>query len=325
MSIINFKQYINEVTTLKGSGPDALRHAKNYIEPYVGQEGTHTLKRSHGDLEAGSKVTVHGFEQHEGKYHAIVSGEGSSKKHSVPFSKIAKPKSGKENKGLAFESNVVNRLNQHGLMKGSGAGTTAGNDFHLINKKHSTIHKGKMSENITPVHHGETKENLKAAFGQASLKYHPEKGWHFDEKTKQRFPKYTSEIEKATTTVNGKKKSLLQHINDSYGAPNPEKKSSLNVYSDHTDLKPMHSYLHDHHVDVLHVGTHGTFRAGRSEKKDSTGVGLPEAEGEGRFRVRQKHPNSLTVQFNVKKLNKSNINLENDKDLAHIKKVLGHE
>lgn len=319
--MISFKTFISEVN-LSG-GVDAERHAKQYIEPYIGQTGTHTLDKSHGHIPANSTITVHGHGVDEkGKRFATVSSmENPEKKINVPFSKIKKPKS-QSNKGFDYETSVVNRLNQHGLMNGSGAGFSGANDIHLINKKKNAVHEGTVEE--TP-YQGETKKDLSAAFGQASLKYHPEKGWHFNEKTKARFPEYTNAIENAHITVDGKKKSLMQHINDSYGAPDPEKKSSTNVYSDESDLSPMHSYLRDHHVDILHIGSHGTYKAGHSEKDDRTGTELPTAQGKGRFRVRQKHRNSLTVQFNVKHLDKSPINLDTDEGIEHMKEKLGHK
>jgi hypothetical protein len=38
----SFKYYITEVA-LQASGPEATRHAKKYITPYIGKEGTHTI------------------------------------------------------------------------------------------------------------------------------------------------------------------------------------------------------------------------------------------------------------------------------------------
>jgi hypothetical protein len=305
-------------TTLSG-GADAKRHAEKYITPYVGQKDTHTLKQDHGDIKAGEKVTVHGYHNESGKYHAVVS-KGSSQKHDVPFSKINKP-TVQKNKGFDFESHLVNKLKQHGLMHGEGAGFTAGNDFHVINKKTGTKFKGKMAEHAVQ---GEAKKDLSAAFGQASLKHDPKKGWHFTDQTKQKFPHYTAAIEKAHVTVGKKKIRLIDHVNSSFGAPTTAGKSKTNVYSDKTDLHPMHSYLKDHHVDLLHVGSHGTFNAGLSHEKDRTGLKLPKANGEGAFRVRQKHHNSLTVQFNVKKMDKSSVDISKDEHIDQIKKKLGH-
>jgi hypothetical protein len=92
--MLNFKQYsaLLSEATLKNSGVDAPRHAKKYIEPFIGQEETHTLKTDHGELPAGAKLSVHGYEVDDsGKHHAIVSA-GGKKRYSVPFSKIEKPK-----------------------------------------------------------------------------------------------------------------------------------------------------------------------------------------------------------------------------------------
>jgi hypothetical protein len=310
---------VNEATMV-GSGPDAQRHADKYITPYVGQKETHTLKKDNQHIPAKTKVTVHGHKVVDGKYHAVVSGGGSSKKINVPFTHVNKPVVAK-NKGLDYESKFVKTLNKHGLMSGKGAGSTSGNDFHLIDKKTGKVHHGKVAEHA---YQGESKKDLSAAYGQASLSHHPKKGWHFSDKAKERFPHYTAAIEKATVTVGKTKKPLLKHVNEQFGAPHPVKKSSHNVYSDPTDLHPAHAYMKDHHVDVLHVGSHGTYRAGLSHHKDRTPLGLPKTEGEGRYRVRQKHRNSLTVQFNIKKLEKSSVHLDNPEHLNAIKKKLGH-
>lgn len=312
-------QHITEVTMV-GSGPDAKRHAEKYITPYVGQKETHTLKKDVEHIPAKTKVTVHGHKVIDGKHHAVVSGGGSTKKINVPFTHVNKPVVAK-NKGLDYESKFVKTLNKHGLMSGKGAGATSGNDFHLINKKTGEVHHGKVAEHA---YQGESKKDLSAAYGQASLSHHPKKGWHFADKTKERFPHYTSAIEKATVTVGKKKVPLLKHVNSQFGTPHPEKKSSHNIYSDTTDLHPAHAYMKDHHVDVLHIGSHGTYRAGLSHHKDRTPLGLPKTEGEGRYRVRQKHRNSLTVQFNIKKLEKSSVHLDNPEHLNSVKKKLGH-
>lgn len=86
----DFKQFISEAV-MKSSGPDAQRHAEKYIKPYIGQKETHTLKIAHGDLEAGSPLTIHGHEVHDGKHYAIVSSGNRGERHSVPLSKINKP------------------------------------------------------------------------------------------------------------------------------------------------------------------------------------------------------------------------------------------
>lgn len=320
LSFTIYTEFLAEAK-MKSKGEEAKRHAKNYVEPYIGQKETHTLSSNHEELKAGSKLTLHGFKVVNGVHYAVATVKGSTKKHEIPFTKIEKPVKAK-NKGFDFETGVVKKLNTHGLMTGSGAGFTGGNDFHLLNKKTKKKVRGKMAEEA---YQGETKKDLSAAFGQASLKFEKGKGWHFPAKTKERFPKYTAAIERSTVTVDGVTKPLLKHINETYGQLDPNKKSSKNVYSDDTSLDPVHSYLHDHHVDLLHVGSHGTFRAGRSNVKDRTNLGFPKPNGSGRFRVRQKHPTSLTVQFNVKSLDKSTKNIENDDDLEEVKKKLGHK
>jgi len=84
--------------------------------------------------------------------------------------------------------------------------------------------------------------------------------------------------------------------------------------------------MRDHHVDAVHIDTHGTYRAGMSEKTDRHKLGLPALKGEGRFRVRQKtdNANKRTVQFGITKLDKSPINIGTDEGAKNIAKTLGH-
>lgn len=223
------------------------------------------------------------------------------------------------NKGLDYEKKLITHLHKHGLMskreKGAGA-SPVGHDFHLLNKTKGIAHPGKAYERAT----GESKVSTHAAFGQMSVHYDHDAGkWGIHPKIRALKPEFASAVDHAT--VGGKP--LMDHVNQTMGRPSKIAKPKGDIYSDKTDLSPVHAYLKDHHVDVLHVGTHGTFRAG---DRDATGVGFPKAKGEGSFRLRQKgsNPAIKTIQFNVNKLEKSHINLENDEHLQHIKQVLGH-
>jgi hypothetical protein len=328
-----FKDFISEAT-IRASGQSAERHAKQYITPYVkgGErhgEGTHTMASSHGGIEAGSNVTIHSHHVDEnGMHHATVSAAGSNKKVMVPVNKLNKPTT-RGNKGLEQEGRLVKHLNKHGLMTGGGAGSTAGNDFHLIDKRPAKQKKisgsaGTHSENESGLH-GEHKSDIKStAFGQITLSRHPETGkFHIDDKARAKRPEYAKHVENATITVNGKKKKLLDHLNDTepHGTTN---KSGF--HSDHTDLSPAHAYMRDHHVDTVHIDSHGTYRAGMSQHTDRHKLGLPSMEGQGRFRVRQKtdNANKRTVQFGITKLNKSHVNIGTDEGARHIAKTLGH-
>lgn len=302
---------------MTASGVEGDSHVEKFVKPFIGRTDTHTTHREFRDPESrhvissGSKITIHGHEVVNGKHHAIVSKSGSSQKVRMPISNILKP-TNTANAGIEHEDTFAKHLNRHGLMTGRGGGSSERHDFHLENKNSGT----KI--------HGETKSSLSAAFGQATLSHTSERGWHFSDATKARFPHYTHAVENSTVTRGGVRKSLIGHINDTFGAPNKIKKSSENVYSDHSNLHPAHAYLRDHDVDVLHVGTHGTFRAGHSAVKDRTSLGLPVASGGGRFRVRQKDRNGLTVQFNVSHLEKSPVDMSKSEHLSAIKRKLGH-
>lgn len=294
------------------TGYVAERHAKNYIDPYVDGIDTHTVLSPYMDIPADSKVSVRGWRKAEnGHYLATVIYEG--KEYSdFPISRLIKPVKSK-NMGLEYEANVVKRLNDHGLMNGGGAGTGAGNDIHFINKVKEVVHQG------------EVKLDHNAAFGQISLHYKDDTGWHIPTKAADKFPLYANAVVHATVTVNGEKIKLTDQLNEFFAKPDIDTRLSGCVYSDALPLQPANQYLYDHHVEVLHIGNKGTFRAGRAEEEDPLGVGLPAPNGHGQFRVRQKHPNSLTVQFLIRRIEKSDISIDNDEHLEKIKKALGHE
>mgnify|MGYP006279045453 CR=1 FL=1 len=332
----SFSNFLFEQVAIKASGMSAARHTSQYITPYLpgGSKhsvGSHEMASDHGDLKAGQKVTIVGHEIKQNTrgndiHHAIVQASGSKQKHSIPTNKLFKPAaSARKNKGFEQEGHLTQHLNKHGLMKGGGAGFTGDNDFHLIDKRGR---KEKMiggTEGAKGAIQGEHKSDIKTtAFGQITLSRHPETGrWHIDEKARSKRPEFARHVERATVTVGRGKKRLLDHLNMKE-PPGTSNKSGFN--SDPTDSQPAHAYMRDHGVDVAHIDTHGTFRAGASEYQDTHKLGLPVLRGEGRFRVRQKtdNPNKRTVQFSLTKVEKSHTNIGTDEGAEKFKKVLGH-
>ena len=314
----------------------AERHTNQYITPYLpggkkhDKAGTHEVAADVKGLNAGEKVTIHSHhivtdEKGKQTHHVTVSKPGSRAKITIPTSKLLKP-TVRRNRGFEQEGALAQRLNQHGLMEGGGAGFTGGNDFHLIDKRTSTKKKIRGTEGHPPEGiQGEHKSDIKTtAFGQITLSRHPETGrWHIDDKARGKRPEYAKHVENATITVNGKKKSLLDHLNDTEPQGTSNKSG---FYTDETSTAPAHAYLRDHHVDVLHIDSHGTYRAGMSAESDRQQLGLPALKGKGKFRVRQKtdDPNKRTVQFSITDLEKSSVHLGNDEHLAALKKKLGH-
>ena len=201
-------------------------------------------------------------------------------------------------------------------MEGEAAGFTSGNDFNLINKKNNTKHKGEVHNESAL--QGETKAGKTAAFGQLTIAYDKKKGgWHIPDDAHAKRPGYAKHIES---------KGILEHMNKKHkptglvaGGP-----LAKNVMFDHDDLEPANAYLNDHHVDVVQVGKHGTYKVG---EKDKTGHGLPKLTGKGQWRVRQKTSDPLkrTVQFMVKNADKSHVDLDNDEHLSAMAKTLGHK
>lgn len=294
------------------TNPDSLRHNQKYILPFLpGAElhsfDSHALGRPHGAFQIGTKVTLLDSLIIEGKYHVLVIPEGSQDKHEIPVNKIQKP--GKyKNAGFDFEDYVVAHLNRHGLMDGTGAGCSNGNDFHI---KHID---GR-------VFNGEAKQNLRAAFGQITLHYDGSKGWWIGDKARAKFPRYAKCVERATSGG----KDLITILNQTYGLlDKTSKRSSINVYSDDTNLTPMSAYLEDHDVDLLHLGSHGTMSTNTMPGNDRIGLGLDSPTGVGYYRVRNKHPGTLTVQFKIRSINSSSFDLMSEEGTKKIKMRMGY-
>lgn len=320
---------------MSASGAQAERHVKQYVTPFLpgGErhaEGTHILAKDHGSLKAGTSVTLHKhFTQpaagDKTTHHVEVSAAGSTEKHSVPISKLLKPGEAPKNEGHKFETEFIEHVKKHGIMpkEAKGAGSTAGTDFVVENKKKKTMHPGTVSAEEN-VFHGETKQDTSAAFGQLTIHHSPEKGWHIGDKARANRPKYAEEIEKS---------GILDHMNkhydpDKHEIPTTKSGRAKSITVDHPNLDPAEAYLRDHHVHILHVGGgYGTYHVG---EKDETGHGFPSISGHGKWTVREKqagNKRARTVMFQpngVKGLNKSHVNLEDDKHISDFKKTLGH-
>jgi hypothetical protein len=325
-----FIGYISE-STINARGSEGERHVGKYIKPYLpgGEkhaEGTHVTKSAADHIPAGSNVTIHGHKVIDGVHHAEISAAGHDKKVTVPVSKLKKPTGATkvENKGHEFEKNIFHHFAKHGLVPQGHkpAGSTAGTDFTIVNKKKNTTHKGKIAseEHL----HGEAKANVSAAFGQLTIRHDPKKGgWHIPDEARAKRPEYAKAIEHAGVLAH-----MNKHESDPHKSETTASGRAKNVTIKHPDLKPAEAYLKDHHVHVLHVGSHGTYSVG---EKDPTGHGLPRISGTGKWTVREKRAGSKTsrtVMFQphgAKGLEKSHINLEHPEHIEAFKKTLGHK
>lgn len=310
---------------IKSFGNEAERHKKKYLDPYVGsKEVTHEVGTSHDSLEAGSKVRIHSvYTGNDNKNYAVVSGE-DKKQITIPVSKLHKPGEEQVNLGTKYESDFVERMRKHGLVPKNftAAGSTAGADVVVINKKKDTVHPGKvMGENS--VFQGEVKQDVTAAMGQLTIRHSKEKGWHIPEDARAKRPKYAAEIEKA---------GILEHMNKNLPDPSQTETTASgrakNIVLKHPNLSPADAYLQDHHAHFVQVGSgFGTYKVG---DKDETEHGLPGLSGNGKWTIREKqagNKSSRTVMFQPdgkKGLNKSHVNLDDDTHLSEFKKTLGH-
>lgn len=321
---------ISEAKPIVSSGPKAERHLRQYVTPYLpggamhSKEGTHELRVDLPGAPAGTKVPLMKHKVVDGVNHVAVKAAG--KQHIIPVSKLSKPVGNKieRNKGNLFERQFTEHLKKHGLMVGEGAGSTAGHDFHLINKKKETTHPGKLAEesdveeSAAPTLAGETKRSLHAIWGQTGAHFDPTKGWHVSPNSAEKRPSVAKHIEKE-----GVLKFMTKHFPKGI---KPGQKVQLRTAD--TGIDHVHAYLKDHGVDVLHVGggKHGTYRGGLSEHTDRTGAGLPLPKGRGHYEVRNKEGGkNLTIEFRVSHLDPSDTDLEKEEHVKRIKKALGHE
>lgn len=312
--------------TMTASGNESIRHEKQYITPYLGnEEHTHVLDKAHQDVPAGSKLRLIKAERLDGKLHVHATDENTKETHVIPISKIRKPGEAPPNLGHKYEIDTFERFKKAGITpaNASHAGSTAGTDVPIENKKQKVTHKGRINHG-GDILSGEVKEGVTAAMGQLTINHNPEKGWHISDKAREKRPKYAEAIEKA---------GLLEHMNktqdpDKHKIETTASGRAKTITIKHPDLNPAVSYLKDHHVDVLHVGSgFGTYRV---NSKDVTGHGLPAIKGKGKFIIREKqagNKRARTIAFHpdgVKGLEKSHVNLDNDDHLENFAKTLGH-
>jgi len=320
----SFKHYITEVA-LQASGREAARHTAKYITPYIGKEGTHTIASKAPGLNIGDSVTIHSHHvDDQGTHHIVVSKPGSSEKITIPTSKVHKVGTKTENEGHKVETKFFERMQKRGLTPegAAPAGSTGGSDVTVVNKRKRTTHTGRDVSSNAEQYNGEVKKDTGAAFGQLTIEHDPDKGgWHIPDRAKKLRPGYADAIEKA---------GLIEHMNKNVPEPNKAPTTASgraqNITAPHPDLKPAEAYLGDHHVDFLHVGSHGTYRVGEN---DTTGHGLPRLTGKGLWTARQKtsDPYKRTIQFQPhgsRGLNKSHVNLDNDTHLDEFAETLGH-
>lgn len=327
-TVHSFKTFLAEARgTIAGKGKDAERHQKIYLDPHVGSKtATHTLVKSHDHLESGARVRIHRVVNIDGSNHAEVSTEGSRVKSLVPVTKLEKPGEFK-NEGIQYEQNFYNRVKSKGLVPDNDtgpAGSTAGSDISVLNKKKKTVHPGKI-QSAGNIFHGEVKEDVDAAMGQLTIKYDPARGgWHIPEDARSKRPRYAKAIESA---------GLLEHMNahhrpDKHDIVYTASGRAQNVVMKHGDLSPAEAYLQDHHAHFVQVGSgYGTYSVGSTDK---TGHGMPRLTGKGKWTIRdkQRNKNSRTIMFQPdgkKGLNPSTVNLDDDEHLDNFAKTLGHK
>lgn len=324
-----FKHFLDEAAitgrgVIAASGREMERHQQKYVTPFLKSEGpTHVLANDHGEMEAGTKLKLHKTEMINNKLHVHASDEQGNKQI-IPVNKLHKPGELAKNLGHSYEADTFARFQKHGLTPKDAkpAGSSSGTDVPIVNKKRQMIHGGKITSG-EDILHGEVKQGTTAAFGQLTIRHEDKKGWHIPDDARGRRPKYAAEIEKS---------GIIQHMNKHY--PDPDKVETTesgrakSITFKHPDLKPAESYLQDHHVHVLHVGSgYGTYHVG---DKDETGHGLPAISGKGKWTVRDKHrnPKTRTVMFQpdgAKGLNKSDVNLDDDGHIKLFAKSLGHQ
>lgn len=254
--MLTFKQYLTEAKINANADSDTgHRHFANYIEPFLPGNSQHA-KLTH-QLHDGTAVTLTGSHvNREGKTAkrmvSVQSADGSQQV--VLASKIQKPSHLIKNVGAAGfdrEVKLAKQLVKHGMMQSvQTAGSSHGNDFYIQPKSGKKV-LGSEAKSLKIG--GESKIGFGAKFGESAIRWHPEKGWHFSEKTEQTRPSYTAQIK--SMKIAGKP--FFQHLNEQWADGQIGKTIRIPV-----GMEVAHSYLKDHHVGVLHVHSHGTYSVG---------------------------------------------------------------
>ena len=221
--------------------------------------------------------------------------------------------------GFHAETGIADQLKKHSLMAADAktGGSTGGHDFHVVHKKAGPV-GGSEARHIG----GESKISLTAKMGSVALNHTKKKGWHVSPSSESKKPHFARAVRLAK--VNGKP--FLKHLNDTWGDP-AGGKHLTHIQSDSSNLHPVHAYMKDHDVHVLHIHTHGTFRGGDSEKSDHLGLGLPTPKGTGRMSAaRERAGGAVHVSFRPHQgtFSKSKVDLMKDDHAAKFAKRLGH-
>jgi hypothetical protein len=96
---------------------------------------------------------------------------------------------------FSLEEKLAKHLKRHGAMDKSvkAAGSSGGHDFHILHPNNQEKVGGVFRKTI----HGESKKSINGAkLGSVAVRYHPKKGWHISDDTKNKKPNLSSEIEK---------------------------------------------------------------------------------------------------------------------------------
>ena len=321
--ILNFKSFLSEAPSefMSAGGSKGTRHSLNYVRPFLGSNGAGLeLGKDHEGIPAGTTIKPVGQHVIDGKHFTEVTPEGNDKSVMVPNSKIKKPQELIKRRGEAGfnkENALADVLKQEGMMRAdtATAGSTGGHDFHIKKPSGEEIH-GEERPDLNSEIGGESKIHLGAKFGSAFLSHNDEKGWHITDKNRAKKPKFAEAIENATVNVNGKPKPLLQHLNDTWGAPGD--RHLPQVTSDTTDDSPAQAYFRDHGAHILHVHSHGTYRVGDSNDQDIHNTQLPTISGmTGRFTVgRERKGGGVQASFRPHKpsLSPSSVDLMKPED-----------
>lgn len=328
--MLDFKDFLTEDEKKKFlsiGGSKGLRHAINYVKPFVGANETLEIGKDHENMKAGTRVRVLAQHEKDNKHYTEVVPEGSDKSIIVPNSVLLKREElikKRGERGFKAENVVADVLKNEGMMKKEtqSAGSSGGHDFHVLTGGGAAL-GGEERDDIEHELGGESKIDLGAKFGSISLSHHPVHGWQVSEKSRKHKPHFASAIERATVNVGGKPKPLLQHLNDTWGNPS-DGRHLPNVTSSTEDDAPAQAYFRDHGVHVLHVHSHGTYRVGDSDAADAFNTNLPTIKGmTGRFTVgRERRGGIVQASFrpHKKSLNKSSVDIvQNPEDRARLK------
>lgn len=287
--------------------PESWRYFNKYVKPNIETKSEMRMLKDHFPFQQNEFIRVHDYNVVDDKICVVATSDKCYMPTFIPQSKLNKYKSDedkKQNKGISYEKEIVEALNEVQLMIGTGGGSNRNKPDCVI------THASGITFNM------EVKKNHKAIIGQGVLKY-GEDGWGMGFVARApRFAETISEAKKDGVPV-------LQILRDTVRKPEKnEIMRGVSIKSDPMDIEPIIAYLKDKKIDILHLGGRGIYSINPSLKD------FPQLKGTCRAEIRAKDENSLTIMGRIVEIEPSPVTFDffNKENLLKIKeRYFGYE